>query len=76
MTQLLLICPLGYASAPGPLPQFHHDIEQEIKNGMPQLQQMPNELALLSCLFAQIGPWDPDVIVSNNALGFDMEVLL
>jgi len=43
---------------------------------MPQLQKMPNERALLSRLFAQIGSWDPDIVVGHNALGFDMEVLL
>jgi DNA polymerase alpha subunit A len=43
---------------------------------MPQLQRMTNERALLSRLFAQIGQWDPDVIVGHNAWGFDVEVLL
>jgi DNA polymerase Pol2 len=79
MTQLSLIRPLGSAgtaSANNVLPQFPRDIDQEIKASMPQLQRMPNERALLSRLFAQIGMWDPDVIVGHNAFGFDMEVLL
>ena len=76
MTQLSLIRPLGNAGTAGTMPQFPRDIEQEINIGMPQLQRMPNERALLSRLFAQIGSWDPDVVVGHNALGFDMEVLL
>ena len=76
MTQLSLIRPLGNAGTPGTMPQFPRDIDQEISSNMPQLQRMPNERALLSRLFAQIGSWDPDVIVGHNALGFDMEVLL
>ena len=36
----------------------------------------PNECAMLSRLFAQIGQWDPDVIVRHNGWGYDMEVLL
>jgi DNA polymerase alpha subunit A len=76
MTQLSLIHPLGNAGTPGTMPKFPRDIYQEISSNMPQLQRMPNEHALLSRLFAQIGSWDPDVIVGHNALGFDMEVLL
>jgi DNA polymerase alpha subunit A len=76
MTQLSLIRPLGNTGTPGTMPQFPRDIDQEISSNMPQLQRMPNERALLSRLFAQIGSWDPDVIVGHNALGFDMEVLL
>lgn len=79
MTQLSLIRPLGTAGTAGgnnAMPQFPRDIEQEIKIGMPQLQPMPNERALLSRLFAQIRSWDPDVLVGHNAIGFDLEVLL
>jgi len=76
MTQLSLIRPLGNAGTPGTMPQFPRDFDAEINIGMPQLQKMPNERALLSRLFAQIGSWDPDVIVGHHALGFDMEVLL
>lgn len=79
MTQLSLIRPLGTAGTAGgnnAMPQFPRDIEQEIKIGMPQLQQMPNERTLLSRLFAQIRSWDPDVLAGHNAIGFDLEVLL
>ena len=41
-----------------------------------QLRRETNERALLSRLFAQIGQWDPDVIVGHNVWGYDMEVLL
>ena len=61
---------------PAPCLSFLVTFEQEINVGMPQLQKMPNERALLSRLFAQIGSWDPDIVVGHNALGFDMEVLL
>jgi DNA polymerase alpha subunit A len=79
MTQLSLIRPLGTAGTAGgnnALPQFPRDIEQEIRAGMPQLQRMPNERALLSRLFAQIRSWDPDVVAGHNAIGFDLEVIL
>jgi DNA polymerase alpha subunit A len=67
MTQLSLIRPLGNAGTPGTMPQFPRDIDQEVSSNMSQLQRMPNERALLSRLFAQIGSWDPDVIVGHNA---------
>jgi DNA polymerase alpha subunit A len=75
MTQLSLIRPLGTAAAEA-LPQFPRDIDQEINRSMPQLQKMPNERALLSRLFTQIGLWDPDVLVGHNVWGYDMQVLL
>ena len=34
------------------------------------------ERALLNCFMSQISPWDPDIIVGNNSLCFDMELLL
>ncbi len=43
---------------------------------MPELGKSPNERALLSRLFAQLGTWDPDVIVSHNGWGHDIDVLL
>ena len=78
MTQLSLIRPLATEGSSGKmtLPQFPRDIDQEISKGMPQLRREPNERAMLSRLFAQIGQWDPDVIVGHNAWGYDMEVLL
>lgn len=78
MTQLSLIRPLGVgvSSAGNSLPQFPRDINDEIKKNMPQLQNMPNERALLNRLLTQIGLWDPDVIVGHNAWGYDIEVLL
>ena len=78
MTQLSLIRPLGVtiAERSNIMPQFPRDLDQHIQGNMPQLQRMTNERALLSRLFAQIGQWDPDVIVGHNAWGFDVEVLL
>mmetsp|Transcript_16123 Transcript_16123/g.25102 ORF Transcript_16123/g.25102 Transcript_16123/m.25102 type:complete len:1003 (+) Transcript_16123:2-3010(+) len=78
MTQLSLIRPLGTAASSnnGSLPQFPRDLDGEINREMPQLQKMPNERALLSRLFTQIGVWDPDVLVGHNAWGYDMELLL
>jgi DNA polymerase alpha subunit A len=77
MTQLSLIRPLGTAAQLGEsLAQFPSNIDEAIKREMPQLQRMPNERALLSRFFAQIGLWDPDVIVGHNAMGYDIELLL
>ncbi len=78
MTQLSLIRPLGLgvSSVGNTLPQFPRDIDHEIKESMPQLQRMPNERALLNRLLAQIGLWDPDVIVGHNAWGYDIETIL
>ena len=75
MTQLSLIRPLPQEGAVG-IAQFPRDIDAEMAAHMPQLRREPNERALLSRLFAQIGQWDPDVIVGHNAWGYDLEVLL
>lgn len=68
MTQLSLIRPLDQG--------FPRDINQMISRSMPQLCRETNERAMLNRLFAQIGQWDPDVIVGHNSWGYDMEVLL
>lgn len=75
MTQLSLIRPLADPSSSA-VAQFPRDIDKEIRSRMPELRREPNERAMLSRLFAQIGLWDPDVIVGHNAWGFDIEVLL
>jgi DNA polymerase alpha subunit A len=83
MTQLSLIRPVdpnqaqaeGAAIAPGRV-QFPRDMDQATAAGMPQLRREMNERAMLSRLLAQIGQWDPDVLVGHNAWGYDMEVLL
>jgi len=74
MTALTLVRPVNFDSN-GTMAQFPRDMEKEIK-AMPQLQKSPNERALLSRLFAQLGTWDPDVIVSHNGWGHDIDVLL
>jgi DNA polymerase alpha subunit A len=77
LTQLSLIRPLtALDAAPGTMPQFPRDIDEAIAAGMPQLRRETNERSLLSRLFAQIGQWDPDVIVGHNAWGYDMDVLI
>jgi hypothetical protein len=74
MSQLTIVRPLNFESN-GTMAQFPRDMEKEAKN-MPELQKSPNERALLSRLFAQIGSWDPDVLVSHNGWGHDIDVLL
>lgn len=77
MVQLSLIRPLGaIATSTNGLPQLPRDIDDEIKASMPQLSKMPNERALLSRLFCQLGTWDPDVLVGHNSWGHDIQVLL
>ncbi len=74
MKQLTIVRPVNFESN-GTMAQFPRDMEKESKN-MPELQKSPNERALLSRLFAQIGSWDPDVLVSHNGWGHDIDVLL
>lgn len=74
MTQLSLIRPLP--AAPGQAAQFPRDLDREIAIGMPQLCRETNERAMLSRLFAQIGQWDPDIVVGHHIWGYDLEVLL
>lgn len=78
MSQISLIRPLGLniSSISGGLPHLPRDLDSEIKASLPGLLKMPNERALLNRLLAQIGIWDPDVLVGHNAWGYDMEVLL
>jgi DNA polymerase alpha subunit A len=74
MTQITIIRPL--ATSDKGLPKFPRDFDAEVSRTMPDLRRELNERALLSCLLAQIGQWDPDVLVGHNAWGFDAEVLL
>lgn len=74
ISHLTLIRPIGEANSS--ILQFPRDIESVISSSMPQLQCMHNERAMLTRFMAQIGVWDPDVIVGHNALGFDLEILL
>jgi DNA polymerase alpha subunit A len=75
MTQLTLVRPLAGPENNGTMPTFPRDMEKEMKR-MPGLSKSPNERALLSRLFAQIGNWDPDILVSHNGWGHDIDVLL
>ena len=75
MTQITIIRPLGN-SEKGGVAKFPRDFEREVSATMPELRREYNERALLSCLLAQIGQWDPDVVVGHNIWGFDAEVLL
>lgn len=75
MTQLTIVRPLAGPENNGTMPQFPRDMEKEMKR-MPGLSKAANERALLSRLFAQIGNWDPDILVSHNGWGHDIDVLL
>ena len=66
MTALTLARPVNFDSN-GTMTQFPRDMEEGMK-AMPELQKSPNERALLSRLFAQIGTWDPNVLVSHNGV--------
>ena len=78
MSQISLIRPLGLSvsSVSGGLPHLPRDLDKEIESSLPGLLKMTNERALLNRLMAQIGRWDPDVLVGHNSWGYDMEVLL
>ena len=76
MTQLSLVRPLGLAAPDGCMQGFPHDLNQEIASSMTTLKTNPNERAMLSRLMAQVGVWDPDVIVGHNSWGYDFQVLL
>jgi hypothetical protein len=75
LTQLSLIRPLATEGSTC-IAQFPRDIDEAIASGMPELRRETNERALLSRLLAQIGQWDPDVVVGHNVWGYDMEVIL
>lgn len=75
MNQLTMVRPLNLDANNGTMAQFPRDMEKE-RIAMPELCKSPNERALLSRLFAQLGTWDPDVIVSHNGWGYDIDVLL
>ena len=74
MTALTLVRPVNF-DGDGIAPRFPRDMDSELK-GMPELQKSPNERALLSRLLAQIGTWDPDVLVSHHGWGHDIDLLL
>ena len=74
MTQLTIVRPVNFDSN-GAMAQFPRDMDKESK-AMPELKTAMNERALLSRLFAQLGTWDPDVIVSHHGWGHDIDVLL
>lgn len=76
MTALTLVRPHNNEAAGGAMAQFPRDMEKECKASMPELGKCPNERALLSRLFAQIGTWDPDILVSHNGWGHDIDLLL
>jgi hypothetical protein len=76
MTALTLVRPHNNEAAGGSMAQFPRDMEKECKASMPELGKCPNERALLSRLFAQIGTWDPDILVSHNGWGHDIDLLL
>ena len=78
MTQLSLIRPLGISiPADGNIArQFPRDFDKVKNENMPQLQKMTNERALLSRFLAQLGNWDPDVLVGHNAFGYDLDIIL
>ena len=74
MTALTLVRPVDF-NADGAAPRFSRDAEKEIA-AAPEARTSPNERALLSRLPAQIGTWDPDVVVSHNGWGHDVDLLL
>jgi len=76
MTALTLVRPHNNEVAGGAMAQFPRDMEKECTTSMPELGKCPNERALLSRLFAQIGTWDPDILVSHNGWGHDIDLLL
>ena len=74
MTQITIIRPL--ATTDKGIPKFPRGFDAEMSTYMPALRREMNERALLSRLLAQIGQWDPDVLVGHHVWGFDAEVLL
>ncbi|CAB9498953.1 DNA polymerase alpha catalytic subunit (Fragment) [Seminavis robusta] len=76
MSQITIIRPLARGDLGGAVPKFPRDFEREASRNMPDLCREYNERALLCRLLAQLGQWDPDVLVGHNIWGFDAEVLL
>ena len=65
---------------------FPHDLKAELNKyhnslGLPPsapriFQEAANERALLNMFFAKIAQEDPDLIISHNLLGFELEVIV
>jgi DNA polymerase alpha subunit A len=72
--QLSLIRPIPTDA--GAVATFPRDLDAAIQQNMPNLRRQANERALLSCLLATLGAWDPDVVIGHNAWGYDLDVLL
>ena len=75
MTQLSVIRPVAQQGVHGQ-PDFPRGMKEHVAGMMPQLQCVRNERHLLSLLMAQMGKWDPDVLVGHNAWGWDWQVIL
>jgi DNA polymerase alpha subunit A len=74
MKRFVYIRPLGLSCGDQYPSVFPHDIQNEVKKAN-IVQTLPNERALLSLFSARLGQEDPDIIVSHNLLGFELEIL-
>jgi len=76
MTQITLIRPLGLAAGEQNMSAFPHDLDAEIKASNVEVKKCVNERAMISRFFAQLGMWDPDVVVGHACWNFDLDILL
>ena len=76
MSQMTLVRPVDFGKVDGVAARFPRDMDEECQRRFSGIFRCHDERALLSSLLAQIGAWDPDVVVSHNAWGRDIDILL
>eukprot|EP01040_Poterioochromonas_malhamensis_P001065 gene1065-1130_t len=77
MKRFTFVRQLGMSCGPNYAQSFPHDIQMEVKKHQEMaIQTFPNERALLSMFFVKMQQEDPDIFVSHNLLGFEMDVVL
>jgi len=76
MKKFALVRQLGTSSGSMYPSTFPHDLGADVQQSNGCVVTFPNERALLSMFFNKLHQEDPDIIVSHNLFGFDLELLM
>jgi len=76
MSQITLVRPVDFGGSDAAAARFPRDMDEECRRRFGGIVRCRDERALLSGLLARIGAWDPDVVVSHDGWGRDVDVLL
>lgn len=76
MKKFALVRQLGTSSGNMYPSTFPHDLGVDVQKSNGCVATFPNERALLSMFFNKLHQEDPDVIVSHNLFGFELELLM